>query len=1350
MRKSVERGNGRSSAASQGRLEKGGTRRGSGWTPQWLRRGSTKSSVVHGDVPWRRAVSTGSDGGLDSERALLASKMQGLMKERGGAGIKVQRFMFDPDAAPMRVWAFTQGALQLMHWVLIPMHIGFNIGGEALAGLEGCLDILLWIDIALHFRTSVRVLGHKVNEPRIVGMHYLRSWFFLDLLSALPVDGLLWLAARRGSRLPPPTWPLARLPRLLRLRVLSQLDYAAPVLGLRDHLLRIVRLGLLTLMLFHIGACGWFRISRVSGFGETDWAAPAEMHDFPLERQYFQCIYWSVGMMTGLVSGNIPERMHEHVFSLATMTAGVFVYGTVIASVASLVAEGASPQLAFRGRVVRTQRMLRTQRDAGSLEAKSLSYFDTLWTNRRGASFGLDALRYLPEGLRLDILLALSSETLRPVPWLSGADEGFDRSLASRLTLGLYMPAEAVDERVKATSTPRGVFFIHRGCVQVRVRGIVLRDMVAGDHFGVIVALGALYAEGGSSNAPMMHSSPGAQQALERAAREPIAHIAVTFAELFELDLYDFNFLMRAFPRVRVKATAFAVARADEYAQQARQARTTARVIDFAAKLQRRAAQRTRCAPSHGADAIGAGDSDMTDKPHHYVQGATIGESIDGGGANADRCKSGGVSGVGGDGAGYTAEETVAALEAESARIREELRLIESEPSIGGEFAPFHGTHEHAANVPQPEAGGAEKQLQGAQPQELRANSPPTLPLLSIEQPANSLAAVVTLADPSLALRLPVRRTTLTGLPTVGADEVSSTLSRLRNASRSKQHSRDVAIGNDHRSEETSARVQGSHDALAGGGGGGVPCGRPLHLAHNDVLEWVALAGDAASSKRSAYYTASGFVVADASGVVLVPVSFALPGRGQASLKRAACWLMARLGRGSRASAVVAPAAAPAAETAPDDEPPAALRSREVLWPIVLPRSRAHRAWVSALCALLAYHALTTPFMLGFGDAFSRATSASSSSGAMARFLDSMSFALLWVDMAANALCAAYTDENGLTEVRPLRIARHYWRTGRGKLDLLSVLPYADLARASFALAAWAQGAPGSSTFGEACRWQSFCAVRLLRLPVLLRVPQLYHLERERFEGLRGSVLESATHTFARLAAIFLYLTHICACAYFIVAREGGTCGQGPWSPPADLCDSSRTAWSEQYLASLFWGLAAISGLGVREEPSTTAQYIFTVVVFLVGLVARAHLIGHVGVLLLELDPTEAQHNKRRAAVLQQLEHAPRGLEPTARAALTQRVAAYFDYVWGAQHGVSMESVLAETDSRVRKLVSAHMGSSMVRKVPLLSGCDEATLAQIGRLLVVRGYPQGEFLIHKVRAHSRAERSAAPRHTPCR
>lgn len=1352
----VEISGGRTSVASAGRRfsTKAGGVRGSisGWAPPWIRRASTKSSVV-GDLLFRRGVSTASDGGLDNERAMLASKMQGLMKGHGAGAGAQPRFMLDPDTRAMRAWAFAQGVVQLAHWVLVPMRVGFDLGtAGTLGNVEHLLDALLWLDIALHFRTSARVLGNKVSDPRAVGARYLRSWFVLDVTSALPLDGLLWLAARLGSSLlPPPTSPLSRVPRLLRVRALANLDIAAPVLGLRDHLLRIVRLGLLTLLLFHLGACGWFLVSLLSGFGETAWAAPAAMHGYPLERRYFMCLYWSVGMMTGLVSGEVPERMHEHVFSLSTMTAGVFVYGTVVASVASLVAEGASPQLAFRGRVVRTQRMLRTQRDAGALESRSNAYFDFLWSSRRGAANGIEALHCLPEGLRIDVLLALSSSTLRPVPWLANADEGFDRTLASRLTLGLYMPAEAVDERMHANSMPRGVFFVHRGRVQVRVRGVVLRDMSVGDHFGIVVALAALYMDAPPAGAP---KQPGAtaRQTLERAAREPIAHVAVTSAEIFELSLTDFLLLMRAFPRVRARVTAFAVTRAGEYAQQARHARAMARAIEFAERLQS-AARRSHAARALGDDSDGAKD------------GRTDGRGARGcaerGLRTSATCAAFAVRG---------ASETTAVLEEAAAKARDELRMIHGAPQPPGERrarrsddAAAHtplvdARHASAAKQPpqqrqrpqRPQLHSQQRQSKATPP---GAPPPPhpqphaqlrgivmrgTLKTLSVDPPPAVAAGLAAFAEPSVAREPPPRRTTLTGLPAVGEREVRTTLVKLRAAPPRKVASR---LGTRGGFDGGAAADGATHARLPTSG-----AQQPAHLLHNarsDMLEWVALAGDAASSQRSVFYTAAGFVFADARGVVSIPLALPLLDRALAARARLARWLLARFGRGARASATVQPAVCAAVGI---DALAGTRRTPTLHWPVVLPRSRAHRTWVSLLCALLAYHALTTPFMLGFGDAFSRATSASSSSGAMARFLDLMSYALLWVDMAVNAFCAAFTDEDGLTEVRPLYIVRRYWRSGRGKLDLLSVLPYADIVKGLTELVALARGTPGGSTFGAACRVQSFCALRLLRLPVLLRVPQLYHLERERFEGLRGSVLESATHTFARLTAIFLYLTHLCACAYFIVAREGGTCGLGDWSPPAALCDSSISSWAEQYVRCLFWGLAGISGLGVRDEPSTTAQYMFTVAVFLIGLVARAHLIGHVGVLLLELDPTEAHHNKRRAAVMRQLDHSPRELDPSIHAALTQRVGAYFDYVLDAQHGVSMESVLGETDSRVRKLVSAHMGSAMVRKVPLLSGCDESTLAQIGRVLVVRGYPQGEFLIHKARARAQPPLCSASPH----
>lgn len=44
-------------------------------------------------------------------------------------------------------------------------------------------------DIILNFRTTyVSQSGQVVSAPRSIGLHYLATWFFVDLIAALPFD----------------------------------------------------------------------------------------------------------------------------------------------------------------------------------------------------------------------------------------------------------------------------------------------------------------------------------------------------------------------------------------------------------------------------------------------------------------------------------------------------------------------------------------------------------------------------------------------------------------------------------------------------------------------------------------------------------------------------------------------------------------------------------------------------------------------------------------------------------------------------------------------------------------------------------------------------------------------------------------------------------------------------------------------------------------------------------------------------------------------------------------------------------------------------------------------------------
>lgn len=56
------------------------------------------------------------------------------------------------------------------------------------------MELICNSDIVLHFRTTfVNRKGEVVSHPKVIALNYLKGWFLLDLLAALPFD-LLYAA----------------------------------------------------------------------------------------------------------------------------------------------------------------------------------------------------------------------------------------------------------------------------------------------------------------------------------------------------------------------------------------------------------------------------------------------------------------------------------------------------------------------------------------------------------------------------------------------------------------------------------------------------------------------------------------------------------------------------------------------------------------------------------------------------------------------------------------------------------------------------------------------------------------------------------------------------------------------------------------------------------------------------------------------------------------------------------------------------------------------------------------------------------------------------------------------------
>ena len=101
----------------------------------------------------------------------------------------LQRGIFDHEHPHKVQWDVIVGGFIMLSVIITPFRLGFFIPDEGLWLLyDWIVDTVFFVDIVINFRTTY--LDHHtmthVTVPSMIASHYLRGWFFIDLVSTLP------------------------------------------------------------------------------------------------------------------------------------------------------------------------------------------------------------------------------------------------------------------------------------------------------------------------------------------------------------------------------------------------------------------------------------------------------------------------------------------------------------------------------------------------------------------------------------------------------------------------------------------------------------------------------------------------------------------------------------------------------------------------------------------------------------------------------------------------------------------------------------------------------------------------------------------------------------------------------------------------------------------------------------------------------------------------------------------------------------------------------------------------------------------------------------------------------------
>ncbi|KAM9308566.1 voltage-gated delayed rectifier potassium channel KCNH8 [Gastrophryne carolinensis] len=384
------------------------------------------------------------------------------------------------------------------------------------------VEILFIIDIILNFRTTyVSKSGQVIFKGRSICIHYVTTWFVIDLIAALPFDLLYAFNVTVVSLV-----HLLKTIRLLRLlRLLQKLDRYS-----QHSTIVLTLLMSMFALLAHWMACIWYVIGKMEmeennpltwDIEETNksgkWIVTVSntieskalkirpkswLHELgkrlespfhsnntqggpTIRSTYIASLYFTLSSLTSVGFGNVSANTDaEKIFSICIMLIGALMHALVFGNVTAIIQRMYSRWSLYHTRTKDLKDFIRVHHLPQQLKQRMLEYFQTNWSVNNGID-SHELLKEFPDELRSDITMYLNKEILQ-LSLFENASRGCLRSLSLHIKTSFCAPGEYL---LRQGDALQAIYLVCSGSMEVLKDGMVLAILGKGDLIGATLSI---------------------------------------------------------------------------------------------------------------------------------------------------------------------------------------------------------------------------------------------------------------------------------------------------------------------------------------------------------------------------------------------------------------------------------------------------------------------------------------------------------------------------------------------------------------------------------------------------------------------------------------------------------------------------------------------------------------------------------------------------------------------------------------------------------------------------------------------------------------------------------------------
>jgi len=350
--------------------------------------------------------------------------------------------------------------------------------GGGWATFNTVMDALFIVDLLVMFNCTVQVEQDRIIRDRVgIAREYLRMWFWIDLVSAIPFNLLLSvlgesddfaaLGLLKSFRLP----KLLRILKIMRLLKLLKINKVMPDLewylsySSHSNILRLLRLLLAIMIILHYFACIFYSVTFYSWM---EWALCEETvcieHD--LWTQYITSYYHSMLLMNG--EEIVPQSNIEKVYAVLAILIGAVIVAVIFGNVALAISNLSSQSIAYHEKMSQLHLSMRLLRIPAALKDRIISYYNYTW-KEYGVLNG-DVETFIPElnkTLAVELQLFLKTPILVELPFFQDCPSSIVQELVLRLQHEIYLRHDYI---TLSGVTGKEMYVVQRGECEVLVK----------------------------------------------------------------------------------------------------------------------------------------------------------------------------------------------------------------------------------------------------------------------------------------------------------------------------------------------------------------------------------------------------------------------------------------------------------------------------------------------------------------------------------------------------------------------------------------------------------------------------------------------------------------------------------------------------------------------------------------------------------------------------------------------------------------------------------------------------------------------------------------------------------------